>query len=112
MTLGYFAVVTFCLVATGFAYFHARFWIAGLFGLVFGVLMALHLARNTALWMQIVFGGFFLVLPAVLLLVHAVDARKGFSMLPTIYFVPLAFACAMVLWTSSLVMLVWRLISS
>ena len=96
MTLGYFAVVTFCLVAGGFAYFHAQFWLAGLLGAVFGVKMAL----------------LFLVLPTVLLLVHAVDVRKGFSLAPTIYSIPLAFAGAVVLWTSSMVMLVWHLISS
>ena len=112
MTLGYFAVVTFCLVAGGFAYFHAQFWLAGLLGAVFGVMMALHLAANTPLWMQIVFGGGVLVLPTVLLLVHAVDIRKGFSLAPTIYSIPLAFAGAVVLWTSSMVMLVWHLISS
>ena len=112
MTLAYFAVVSFCLVAGGFAYFHAQFWLAGLLGAVFCVMMALHLAAHTPLWMQIVFGGLFLVLPTVLLLVHAVDVRKGFSLAPTIYAIPLAFAGAVVLWTSSMVVLVWRLIFS
>ena len=112
MTPVYFAVVTFCLVAGGFTYYHGHFWLTGLLGAVFGVMMALHLASNTPLWMQIFFGGFFLVLPTVLLLVHALDVRKGFSLLPTIYAIPLAFAGAVVLWISSTVLLVWHRIFS
>ena len=40
------------------------------------------------------------------------QGRKGFSLAPTIYSIPLAFAGAVVLWTSSMVMLVWHLIFS
>jgi hypothetical protein len=37
-------------------------------------------------------------LPAAYLVVHAVDARYGIFLLPTVYSIPIAFVCALGLW--------------
>jgi len=37
-------------------------------------------------------------LPAAYLVVHAVDARRGIFLLPTVYSIPIAFVCALALW--------------
>jgi len=37
-------------------------------------------------------------IPAAYLVVHAVDARRGIFLLPTVYSIPIAFVCALALW--------------
>ncbi len=37
-------------------------------------------------------------IPAAYLVVHAVDARRGIFLLPTVYSIPIAFVCALGLW--------------
>jgi len=37
-------------------------------------------------------------IPAAYVVVHAVDARRGIFLLPTVYSIPIAFVCALGLW--------------
>ncbi|MFQ5845342.1 MAG: hypothetical protein ACE5JG_10195 [Planctomycetota bacterium] len=111
MTAAAFAAATLVLVVAGVTYFHGAFWTAGLLAIGYAVLMALLLTRLLGLWAQIVIGFFFLLVPAALLLGHAVDVRKGFSLLPTVYFIPFAFFCGGVLWAVALGALAWRTFS-
>lgn len=79
-------------------YFRGRFGLAALGGLVFAGLMA-----PAAVGFLGGPGGAvaFLLLavaPGAYLVVHAVDARKGLFLLPTIYSIPIAFVCGLALW--------------
>lgn len=38
------------------------------------------------------------LIPAAYVVVHAVDARRGVFLLPTVYSIPIAFVCALGLW--------------
>jgi hypothetical protein len=42
--------------------------------------------------------GLLAVAPAAYLVVHAVDARRGLFLLPTVYSIPIAFVGALALW--------------
>jgi len=89
------AAAAYALAA--FAYFRGRFGTASLLGLVF-----LGLVAPVAIGgLGAVAGGIILALlavaPGVYLVVHCVDARRGLFLLPTIYSIPIAFVCALVL---------------
>jgi len=98
MTGALFGAATLALLAAGWLYFAVRFHAAGGAAVVF--------YASTA-WLAPVLlgpwgGGLALALLAapwaILLLLHAVDARIGFFNLPSFYAIPLAFLTGALLW--------------
>jgi len=83
--------------AAALCYYHGRFGLAALLGLVFGGLDA----RVVVGTLGPVAGGAvllpLLLLPAAYLGVHWVDARRGLFNLPTIYSIPFAFLACLLL---------------
>ena len=84
--------------ASAFIYFRGRFGLAALGGAVFAGLMAPAAIGNLGGLGGTVAFALLAVAPGVYLVVHAVDAKKGLFLLPTIYSIPLAFVCGLVLW--------------
>lgn len=91
VTLYLAALAAFLLGAV--VYYVGWFVFAGLVALVFAVLMGAAVAGAMGPVAAGVLIALFLAGPAVFLGVHAVDARKGIFLLPTIYSIPLAFVC-------------------
>ena len=90
------AAVASFLVAAVF-YFRGWFRIAFLAGCAYWVLVGHVLTRTMSpgwAWSLFVL---FALGPAAFLLVHAVDARRGYFRLPTVYSIPLAFVFGLVL---------------
>ncbi len=84
--------------ASAWIYFRGRFGWAALGGVAFAALMApAALGHLGGVGGAIAFA-LLAVAPGVYLLVHAVDARRGLFLLPTIYSIPIAFVCGLVLW--------------
>jgi hypothetical protein len=79
-------------------YFHGRFGLAALCGAVYAALMAPAAVQYLGAPGGAVAFALLAVAPGVYLVVHAVDARKGLFLLPTIYSIPLAFVCGLLLW--------------
>ena len=90
MLLAAFAV----FLAASVLYYHARFLFAGVAGLALTVLLSILLAQMFSVVTAVVLGALLLLGPAVFVAVHAVDARRGIFLLPTVYSIPLAYACA------------------
>jgi len=90
MLLAAFAV----FLTASVLYYRARFLYASVAGLVLAVLLGVLLAQTFGAVAAIVIGALLLVSPAAFVAVHAVDARRGIFLLPTVYSIPLAFACA------------------
>lgn len=92
----YGAAVASFLVAAVF-YFRGWFRIAFALGFVFWALVG-HLLTRTmppaAAWSLFVLFG---IGPATFLVVHAIDARKGYFRLPTVYSIPFAFIFGLLL---------------
>jgi hypothetical protein len=86
--------------AAAWIYFRGRFGPAALCGAVYWGLMAPaaigHLGGPGGAIAFALLGA----APAAYLLVHAVDARKGLFLLPTIYSIPIAFVCGLLLWAA------------
>ena len=97
MTAGLFAGAAAAWAAAAAAYFHARFRLAGLCGAAFWGLGAAAAAQTLPAWGAAVAIGLLGVVPAVFLLIHVVDAKKGIFLLPTVYSIPLAFLCGLML---------------
>ena len=98
MTLLLFGAATCVLVTCCILYYNGRLWAAGIGGLVYGGLIGTVAARSMAPWLAIVLVALFAVAPGVYVIVHAVDARRGLFLLPTIYSIPLAFLAGVILW--------------
>jgi len=79
-------------------YFHGRFGLAAFGGALFAGLMAPAAVGSLGAPGGAVAFALLAVAPGVYLAVHAVDARKGLFLLPTIYSIPIAFVCGLVLW--------------
>jgi len=79
-------------------YFRGRFGLAALGGVAFAALMAPLALRYLGGPGGAVVFALFAVAPAVYLAVHAADARRGLFLLPTIYSIPIAFVCGLLLW--------------
>lgn len=90
------AAVAYALSA--WVYFRGRFGLAALGGAVYWALMALAAVSSLGAPGGAVAFGLLGAAPAVYLAVHAVDARKGLFLLPTIYSIPIAFVCGLLLW--------------
>ncbi len=97
MTAPYAAAAALYLVCA-VLYFRGRFAWAALAGALFlGALAPVALAALGPL----AGGAALLVLaavPAVYVVVHAVDARYGLFLLPTVYSIPIAFVASLLLW--------------
>lgn len=85
-------------VASAVTYFRGWFVIAVLFGLCFAGLVAPAAVGSLGGLGGTVAFALLVVAPGIYLVVHAVDARRGLFLLPTIYSIPLAFVCGLVLW--------------
>ena len=112
MTGALFAAATLALLAAGVLYFLVRFYAAGVAAVVF---------YATTAWLAPgllgpVGGGVALALLsapwAVLLLLHAVDARVGFFNLPSFYAIPLAGLTGGLLWVVLAIGALWALLGS
>jgi hypothetical protein len=86
--------------ASAFVYFRGRFGLAALGGIAFAALMAPAAVGDLGGLGGAVAFALLAVAPGVYLVVHAVDARKGLFLLPTIYSIPIAFVCGLVLWVA------------
>ncbi|MCK6460834.1 MAG: hypothetical protein L6Q95_13195 [Planctomycetes bacterium] len=84
--------------ASAWIYFRGRFGLAALGGAVYWALMAFAAMRYLGAPGGAVAFALLAVAPGVYLAVHAVDARKGLFLLPTIYSIPIAFVCGILLW--------------
>jgi hypothetical protein len=84
--------------ASAWIYFRGRFGWAALGGAVFAGLMAPTAVANLGGLGGAAAFAVLAVAPAVYLVVHAVDARRGLFLLPTIYSIPIAFVCGLALW--------------
>ncbi len=84
--------------ASAWIYFRGRFGWAALGGAVFAGLMAPAAVGNLGGLGGAIAFALLAVAPAVYLVVHVVDAKKGLYLLPTIYSIPIAFVCGLVLW--------------
>ena len=89
------ALATFLLAAL--LYFRGWFRPAGLVGLAFGVAVSMLVLQGFGPIGGGVLVVLFVLAPAAFLVVHAYDARRGVFLLPTIYSIPLAFACGALL---------------
>lgn len=101
MNLALFAGATVAWAGAAVAYFHARFRLAGVLGVCFWGLAATVAARAMAPWVAALAFGLLGALPAGFLLVHVIDAKKGIFLLPTIYAIPFAFVCGLLLWAAT-----------
>ncbi len=81
-------------IAASVFYYHARFLFASVFGLALAMLLGILLAQTVSVVTAVVLGTLLLLGPTVFVAVHAVDAHRGIFLLPTVYSIPLAFACA------------------
>jgi hypothetical protein len=85
-------------LAAGLAYFRGRFAPAAALGALYVALMAPATTGALGAAFGLVLFLLLALAPAGYLVVHYVDARKGLFLLPTIYSIPLAFVCGLVLW--------------
>ena len=79
-------------------YFRGRFGLAALGGAIFAGLMAPAAVGSLGGPGGVVAFALLVAAPGVYLVVHAVDARRGLFLLPTIYSIPIAFVCGLALW--------------
>ena len=84
-------------VASAWIYFRGRFRLAAFLGAVFAGLMAPAAVGSLGGLGGLLALALLAVAPGVYLVVHVVDAKKGLFLLPTIYSIPLAFVCGLVL---------------
>jgi hypothetical protein len=91
-----FAAAAYALSA--WIYFRGRFGLAALGGAIYAGLMAPSAMRFLGGPGGVAAFVLLAVAPAVYLAVHAVDARRGLFLLPTIYSIPIAFVCGLLLW--------------
>ncbi len=84
--------------ASAWIYFRGRFGLAAMGGAAYWTLMAFAAARYLGAPGGAVVFALLAVAPGLYLAVHAVDARKGLFLLPTIYSIPIAFVCGLALW--------------
>lgn len=86
--------------ASAFIYFRGRFGLAALGGVAFAALMAPAAVGNLGGLGGAAAFALLAVAPGAYLVIHAVDARRGLFLLPTIYSIPIAFVCGLVLWVA------------
>lgn len=84
-------------VASAWIYFRGRFALAALLGALFAGLMAPAAVGSLGGLGGVIAFALLAVAPGVYLAVHVVDVRKGLFLLPTIYSIPIAFVCGLVL---------------
>ena len=96
MALPYLATVVAFWV-TAVLYYRGALWAASLCGLAFGVLATRTLYGAVGPIAFAVIGGLLIVGPGGLVMLHAVDVRKGLCLWPTIYSIPLAFLSGLLL---------------
>lgn len=89
------AAVAYALSA--WIYFRGRFGVAVLLGALFAGLIAPAAVGFLGGVGGAIAFALLVVAPAVYLAVHVVDVRKGLFLLPTIYSIPIAFVCGLVL---------------
>jgi hypothetical protein len=82
---------------SAWVYFHGRFGAAALLGAIFAALIAPAAVGSLGGIGGVIAFALLAVAPGVYLVVHAVDARRGLFLLPTIYSIPIAFVCGAVL---------------
>ena len=87
----YFLAAALAFLVTAVLYYRGAFWAAGLTGIAFGVLIGRLVFTALGSIAGPVVGVLFLGGPAALLVIHAIDARKGLFLWPTIYAIPLGF---------------------
>ncbi|MHC4957979.1 MAG: hypothetical protein ACYTGN_06345 [Planctomycetota bacterium] len=101
-----YAAAAAAFVASALLYYRAAFAAAALCGLAYLVLVGVVVFNAMGPVGATVTTVLLLVAPNVFLLVHAVDAKKGIFLLPTIYAIPLTFfAGALTLAITGLVLL-------
>ena len=96
-----FAASIAAFVVAAVFHYYGRFRVAAIFAVVFwvGIGKVMWQTMNPAL--AIIVYTLFGVVPALLLLVAAIDSRKGFFNLPTFYFIPLSVLAGFVLMVSA-----------
>jgi hypothetical protein len=104
----HFAAATALYLLGAILYYRGRFALAGAAGIGYGGVTAWIVAGAMGPVGATVTLVLLAVLPAAALLVHVVDARRGIFLMPTVYAIPLAFACGLLLWLVTGLALVLR----
>ncbi len=78
-------------VLAGVVYFRGAFVLTTLLALGFWAAMARAMTLHASPGAAIAAIGLLIVLPAVFLVIHSYDAKRGVFLLPTIYAIPFAF---------------------
>jgi len=86
------------LFAAGLAYFRGGFHLAAALGVAYWSLAGAVLWRTLPPPASVPLLVALVAVPAVLLALHAIDARRGLFLVPTIYAIPLAFLTGLLLW--------------
>ena len=94
----HFAAATALYLLGAILYYRGRFALAGAAGLAYAGVAAWIVAGAMGPVGATVTLALLAVLPVAALVVHIVDVHRGIFLLPTIYAIPLAFACGLVLW--------------
>lgn len=94
----HFAAATALYLLSAVLYYKGRFALAGAAGTGYYGFAAWIVAGGMGPVGATVTLVLLAVLPAAGLLVHVVDAYRGIFLAPTVYTIPLAFACGLILW--------------
>ena len=94
------SILSFVIAAV--FHYYARFRIAAVFALLFWIGIARVMWQTMSPAWAIPIYLIFAVVPALLLLVAAIDSKRGFFNLPTFYFIPLSVLAGFVLVLSSI----------
>ncbi len=86
------------LLAAGWIYFRGAFRLATALALGYWALAGMVVCRSLPPVPAVIVLALLVAIPAALLALHMIDARKGLFLIPTIYAIPLAFLTAILLW--------------
>jgi len=98
MTLLLYGAATCVMITCGILYYNGCLLASAMGGIAYAGLAGAVLVRSTATWVAVTLIALFAAAPTIYLVVHAIDARRGIFLLPTIYSIPIAFVCSLILW--------------
>ncbi|MGQ0613346.1 MAG: hypothetical protein ACT4PV_06385 [Planctomycetaceae bacterium] len=105
--LACFAGATAALAAACVVYFRGRFSASALLGALYAGLMVLPARSGLGTGPGSVLLALFLGLPALFLLLHIIDLRRGLFLVPTVYAIPCVFFGDAALWIATILGLAW-----
>lgn len=98
MTAAFLCGAALLFAAAAVAYFFGRFLVAAVLGAGYWGTAGAVLFAEMPVPAAATVVALLAALPAALLVVHAVDIRRGIFLLPTVYSIPLAFVAGLLLW--------------